>query len=208
MADFTVGEYETGWYVESPDSQNIDRLTTNAGPFPTEKEANDWVAAQALKASIPVLKNKLARARQFAAQAESSYGDKYTGLMAALEKARADWEKENSLIVAEYERTKKAAEAADKELRAELVEFYKLTREKKFDEHLSVRVLIKLTYELEKATEWAKNNAPYMLIADKSQFEKYAKDKKVSLDFVTKKDEPAGVVASVLPMIEDAQGAD
>lgn len=169
----------------------------------------DEAAKAEKRANIEKLKNKLARARQFAAQAENAYGEKYAGLMDAIEKARGDWERDNSLIVAEYERTKKAAEAADKDLRAELVAFYNATGEKRFDEHLSVRVNIKLAYEIEKATEWAKTNAPYMLIADKSQFEKHAKDKKVSLDFVTKKEDPSGVIASalppVLPVIEDAQ---
>lgn len=201
--DEARAEFDAGQRVASPFAYyEIREDPADLAAMAAEAE-NDAVLD--LTGNILKLKNKLARARGFAGQAESSYGSKYTGLMDALEAARNTWESENSLIVAEYNRTKAAVEAADKELRAELVKFYEATKEKRFDEHLSVRVNVKLTYELEKATDWAKTNAPYMLIADKSQFEKHAKDKKVSLDFVTKKDEPTGVIATALPVVEDVQ---
>lgn len=190
-----IREAAAGMLVNPEMQAKIDAdLATLAGAAKAERRAH-----------IEKLKNKLARARVFAGQAEAAYGEKYLGLIEILDAARTAWEKDHSLVIAENDRAKAAAEKADKELRAELVAYYNATKEKKIDEHLSVRVTVKLAYELEKATDWAKTNAPYMLIADKSQFEKHAKDKKVSLDFVTKTEDPSGVIATALPVIEDAQ---
>jgi len=160
----------------------------------------DPAAIEAKKTNILALKTKLARARHFAAGAEAAYGERYKTLILELEDVRGQWERANTLVIAEHERTKKALEVADAALRGELIDFRIATGEKTFDEHLSVRDTVKLEYEIAAATDWAKKEAPFMLIVAKTQFEKYAKDKKVNLDFVKKETDHTAVIASVLPV--------
>lgn len=168
----------------------LDASTVAVHEVQTEDEA-------ASRADITVLKVRLVIARKFAAEAEAAYGEKYKNLIGRLEGVRAEWERENALVVAEHERTKEYLEKTDKEIRQAVVDYCKEHDVKKFDEHLSVRVLTKLEYDEEAATAWAKTNAPFILVADKKQFEGIAK--KQDLDFVTKTPAYTAVIASELP---------
>lgn len=146
-------------------------VTTQPEPHVAEhgSDADDCQLCETAK--IATLKTRLATAREFAAQAELAYGEKYKDLIAAQEAVRAVWEEEYALVIAEHERTKNYLESVEKELRQSVIDYCRDHDTKKFDEHLSVRVAIKLDYEIETATAWAKTNAPYMLVADAKQFE-------------------------------------
>ncbi len=41
--DYTVGEYEDGWWVELPSPRNINKLVPVEGPFTTEMDAERWI---------------------------------------------------------------------------------------------------------------------------------------------------------------------
>jgi hypothetical protein len=150
-------------------------------------------------AKIANLKGRLIAARKFAAQAETAYGEKYKELIEVLEATRNAWEAQNRLVVDEHERCKTFLENTEKEIRQELCDWSKETGDKRFDDHLSVRCTVKLEYDLDDATQWARNNAPYALVADKKKFELIAKDKNSNLDFVTKTPTYAAVIATEIP---------
>lgn len=148
-------------------------------------------------ADIVILKNRLATAREFAEQAELAYGEQYKVLISAQESLRQAWESENALVIAEHARTKTYLEGVEKDLRQSVIDYCREHDAKKFDEHLSVRCLVKLEYDADQATAWAKSNAPFILVADKKAFEGIAK--KQDLDFVTKVPTYSAVIASELP---------
>lgn len=164
-----------------------------------ETDAPDVLTPEAAekRADISALKTKLVLARKYAAQAEFAYGEKYKELIEVLEATRKSWEVLNASVVAEHERTKDYLERVEKDLRQQLVDWSKETGEKRFDDHLSTRCIVKLDYELDDATGWAKTNAPFILVADKKQFEQIAK--KQELEFVTKMPTYSAVIASELP---------
>lgn len=146
--------------------------------------------------NISTLKSRLITAREFAAQAESAYSEKYKALVEVLEATRNAWEAQNALIVAERDRTAAYLEATEKDLRQAVIDWCREHDTKKFDEHLSMRVIVKLEYEPDQATTWAKTNAPFILVADRKQFDALAK--KQDFDFVNKVPSYSAVIASDL----------
>lgn len=75
------------------------------------------------------------------------------------------------------------------QISAEAKTKYIETGNKKLDYGIGIRVMNKLSYDDEKAIEWAKENMPIAIkqTIDKKQFETYAKT--TELDFVDKSDE-------------------
>lgn len=117
-------------------------------------------------------------------------------LVEVLEATRNAWEAQNALIVAERDRTAAYLEATEKDLRQAVIDWCREHDTKKFDEHLSMRVIVKLEYEPDQATTWAKTNAPFILVADRKQFDALAK--KQDFDFVNKVPSYSAVIASDL----------
>jgi len=145
---------------------------------------------------ISELKGQLAAARVLAADAEHVYGEKYKELIEALEATRKSWEMMNEEIIAQREQCNSDLHAADAELRQAVITYCQENDTKKFDDQLGVRVMVKLDYKPADATAWAKANAPFMLVADKKEFEKVAKSQ--DFDFVTKVSSYTAVVATEL----------
>lgn len=145
---------------------------TATAPVP---DAENAITDSEQIAKISTLKSRLITARKFAGEAENAYGEKYSELIEVLDATRNAWEAQNSLLIAEHERTKTYLEDTEKEIRQEVINYCRANDTKKFDEHLSMRVAIKLEYEPDVATEWAKTNAPIMLVVDGKQFESLVK---------------------------------
>lgn len=77
-------------------------------------------------------------------------------------------------------------------LRDQLKEWHEASGEKTYDGNLSVRVTTKLEYDEKDATAWAKDNAPFILVADKKQFEKLPNV--AELEFVEEKETVTTVI--------------
>lgn len=41
--DYTIAEWEDGWFVETADPNNIEQVVQVAGPFETKEEAGKWI---------------------------------------------------------------------------------------------------------------------------------------------------------------------
>jgi len=91
-----------------------------------------------------------------------------------VEQMMMDYRDAHSVFLDNYNRIKKGLETEEQKLRDALIEWSKETKEKTFDGHMQVRVLTKLVYKPEDATAWAKENASFILVADKKQFEQIA----------------------------------
>ena len=133
---------------------------------------------------IEELKARLEEKRFAAERAEVKMAKAQRNLEEALTRITKDWEKLYADDIRDAEIAGTNLELADSELRRALIEWSRQTGEKTFDEHLSIRVTEKLEYSPEAATEWAKANAPFILVADKKQFEQIAKNQELS--FVAK----------------------
>ena len=133
---------------------------------------------------IEELKTRLEKKRLAAEKVEARMAEAQKNLEEALDRITKDWEKLYADDIRDAEIAGTNLELADSELRRALIEWSRQTGEKTFDEHLSVRVTEKLEYTPEAATEWAKANAPFILVADKKQFEQIAKNQE--LGFVAK----------------------
>lgn len=96
-----------------------------------------------------------------------------------------------------YADTLLAENTAEAELRRLTIDYYEKTKTKTVDENLSVRVNTKLEYEIGKAVEWAKENAPVMIVesVDKKSFEALPAVKK--LDFVFEIETPTAVISGI-----------
>lgn len=133
---------------------------------------------------IAELKARLEEKRLEAAVSGERMARAQKNLEEALDRITKNWEKLYADDIRDAEIAGTNLELADSELRRALIEWSRQTGEKTFDEHLSVRVTEKLEYTPEAATEWAKANAPFILVADKKQFEQIAKNQE--LGFVAK----------------------
>lgn len=81
---------------------------------------------------------------------------------------------------------------AETDLRDQLKEWHEASGEKTYDANLSVRVNTTLEYDKTKATAWAKDNAPFILVVDEKQFKDL--DIARTLDFVTVKENVVAVI--------------
>lgn len=83
------------------------------------------------------------------------------------------------------------------DLRAALVEYYELTKEKTFDENLSVKVTTTYDVDKEKAIEWAEKNMPVAIgkVVNTAAIDAIiALHKTHALDFVHETDKPSAVI--------------
>jgi len=85
---------------------------------------------------------------------------------------------------------------AEHELRTALIENYKLTGEKTFDKECGVAVTTKYEYKPEDAVNWAKINAPVLIVesVDDKAFKKMPMI--ADLDFVTVTETPVAKLAT------------
>lgn len=119
---------------------------------------------------------------ELARAAAETEGSRMAVALAELERrqvaVKEQWEKDFAATLEDCENTDQIFREADEKLRSSLIDWHLATGDKTFDKHLQVRVTEKLEYELESATDWAKENAPYVLVADKKKFEAVAKTTK------------------------------
>lgn len=126
----------------------------------------------------------------------TAYSAEKAGLDRCIEALEAEWKKKNADMIAEFERALAAADEANETLRVAVVEWCRRNEVKTYDELCGMRVSSKLEYSINDATEWAKKNAPFLLIADKKQFEKLETAK--SLSFVRSFPNYTAVISSKL----------
>lgn len=139
---------------------------------------------QVTREQIAELKARLEEKRLEAAVSGERMAKAQQNLEAALASVTESWKGLYKDDIRDAEIAGTNLELADSELRRALIEWSRQTGEKTFDEHLSIRVTEKLEYTPEAATEWAKQNAPFILVADRKQFEQIAKNQELS--FVAK----------------------
>jgi hypothetical protein len=197
--------------VHGPNAETCELCKTEDSVFTGEEVQAALEVEEAERlAEISTLKSRLITARQFALEAENKFAEKNSELIAILDAARSRWETDNALVIAEYERTREYLEKTEKELRQAVIDWCRGHDTKKFDEHLSMRVAIKLEYDLDEATAWCRAEAPFALVADKKQFEKIAKDQPNTgaLAFVAKTPAYTAVIASNLGSTNEGQVAE
>lgn len=162
--------------------------------------------------TIPELKQAFIEAKRAKESMSEFYAEFERDLSVKMETLKAEMEAANAEMLETYWETDAGVIETENELREALktqyeaaVTEYKAAIErgeeaeepsKQFDSDLSVRVTPSLKYELSDATEWAKENAPIILVADKKQFEGLPIAK--MLDFVTEVKTVSAVVSKKL----------
>lgn len=85
-------------------------------------------------------------------------------------------------------------------VKASAVTEYDTTKVKDIVDGLSVKINHEYFYDIHKATEWAKKNAPTMIVLDETAFKKHAKAvaDTLPLRFVTITEKPTAVISTDL----------
>ena len=130
--------------------------------------------------------SKLRAARQLAQQFQGEVDESYD-----------EWRLLNGDKIARAEQAKSDLLDLDKALRADIVQHYEDTGDKKPHAKLGVRVSEKPVYDKEAAVRFAFNTAPTFLSLDKKAFESYAKGvrKSAPLKFVTWEEKITATIA-------------
>lgn len=144
------------------------------------------------------LKQRVKQTREAFAQADATKEIRLAELKAEIDAVTARWEAQNQQLLVDWQELKSAMESAESDLREFAVGHYLGTGSKSYDKQVGVRVTTLIDYDTATAVEWAKTNAPIMVVesVDKKQFETYAKANE--LPFVTKTEKVSAVIASNL----------
>jgi len=92
-----------------------------------------------------------------------------------VDKLRREWEEANADILNEYALTREIAGATEATLRATIVSHFERTGDKKPHPRLGIRETIKVLYDKDEVTDYARLNAQDLLVLDKKKLERYAK---------------------------------
>lgn len=92
-----------------------------------------------------------------------------------VDKLRQEWEKANANILSEYALTKEIATATEATLRATIVSHFERTGNKKPHPRLGIRETVKVLYDKDEVTDYARLNAHDLLVLDKKKLERYVK---------------------------------
>lgn len=150
-----------------------------------------------LESVIRAQKDTLRIDRETAAIYDTKFAEIKAELDAEIAEAEARWRERHSELLASCGSVGEQLDASDQALRSSLIDWSRRTGNKTFDDHLSVRINTKLEYSAEAATEWAKENAPFVLTIEKKAFEAIAKHQ--DLRFVNKVESYSSVIAKDLP---------
>ena len=88
---------------------------------------------------------------------------------------RREWEEANADILSEYFLAKEIATVTEATLRAVIVSHFERTGDKKPHPRLGVRETIKVLYDKDEVTDYARLNAQDLLVLDKKKLERYVK---------------------------------
>jgi hypothetical protein len=167
--------------------------TTNETPQVSDQERQEIVDTVAVD-YIPGNKTLFIAAKEGMAQVEAIVRPLDTQLEAEIEQVKTAHYAKHSESYDLLNNASQNLTRAEETLRESLISYYRATGKKTFDEHLSVRVNSKLEYPEAKAVEWARENAPFMIVTtvDKKKFETTVSD--LGLDFVTKAEKPSAVI--------------
>ena len=146
--------------------------------------------------NLPELKEKFIEAKRTAESLQAPMSGADDDLDARIAAVKEAWQRENAELLENYDAAATSLTAAETILRDACVAEYERTGEKTFDSDLSVRVNTRLEYDRAKATEWAKDNAPFILVADDKQFKNL--DIAKTLDFVEEVKTVSAVISTKL----------
>lgn len=137
--------------------------------------------------SIEVLKQDYIKAKSELEQVREALKPINTGLDDVLYDIKKQYLERYSAVYAEESEKARTFEEINNKLRDALIENFKVTGIKTYDENLGVTTSSKLEYEEDKAIEWCRKNAPVFIkeVLDRKGFEAMAAGVTSKLDFVT-----------------------
>lgn len=133
---------------------------------------------------------------------ETEFKAKQAELSSQLDAIMSKHRNENHELIALYEQMQATEKEAEAEVRKALVDDYTVTGRKLIAKGFGVRVNTRYKYDVDKAVEWCKENAPFCLTIDKKQFESLAS---AASSIITVEETPTAVLPTDLDRaIEEA----
>lgn len=134
---------------------------------------------------IPRFKQEFIDAKELAKTPNELLDTLQSNHKSRIAEIEASFQRDNAEVIENARLANNLVAIAEEDLRELVVEFYEVTKNKTYDNNLSVQVRTKAKYAIDKAVQWAETNAPVMIqkTIDKKAFESLPSIE--DLDFVT-----------------------